>query len=113
MKTITLLDGTTIRDITNAKDTPYRLECYRRSAGNTSIHKLYRHCSWAKQEAEQLCIEKMENNGGHGYRVLSHSKQFFTVGYVVNYVEDCEVCPALLIDTGMNKYGIRLGKEGE
>ena len=47
------------------------------------VKDVYARPSIAKRRAEQNIINYLVDQGGYGYRVMSHDKQMFTVGYII------------------------------
>lgn len=47
-----------------------------------SLNQVYGKPSAEKTRADYECRIMMENEGGHGYRIIAHSRNFFTVAWI-------------------------------
>ena len=57
-----------------------------------------------KLRAERNILAYMLNNGGYGYRVMSHNSQMFTVGYIIHN----EKGKFFVYETAYNRYPLQL-----
>ena len=78
----------------------YFWNCYERSDTTTVLQAYRTKPSQAKENAERAILQEMCENGGTGYRILSHSGFVFTCGYL-RTVDDVQV---LTVHTKSNKY---------
>lgn len=78
---------------------------YRNYIGNpdkTDIYSVYARPSIAKVNAFRRCKEFAKKFGSDEIRILSHTCQFFTVGFV--YIEPTTGEYCFCVDTGRNIY---------
>ena len=88
----------TLRTATNRKGFYFWTD-YERS-DTDSVRSAYRtRPSIYKEQAEQAIINRMQEEGGHGYRILSHNTFGFTCGYLLDD-------NTLIVDTKDNTYKV-------
>ena len=68
------------------------------------VYDVYAKPSANKLRAERNILAYMLNNGGYGYRVMSHNSQMFTVGYIIRN----EKGKCFVYETAYNQYVIPL-----
>ena len=61
-----------------------------------SLNQAYGKPSTEKTRADYSCRMMMESEGGHGYRIIAHSRNFFTVAWIAGN--------ALRIETDTNSF---------
>ena len=61
-----------------------------------SLNQAYGRPSTEKTRADYQCRMMMESEGGHGYRIIAHSRNFFTVAWIAGN--------ALRIETACNSF---------
>ena len=79
----------------NTKKAQHFVNEYARAEYST-VNAFYKKPSYNKVCAEQKIFERMKNNGGYDYRVLSGNCSTFTAGYKTK--------SALIIETAYNTY---------
>lgn len=63
-----------------------------------SLNQAYRRPSTEKTRADYNCRMMMQEEGGHGYKIISHTHNFFTVAWIAGN--------ALRIETAYNSFEI-------
>lgn len=61
-----------------------------------SLNQAYRTPSTEKTRADYNCRIMMENENGHGYRIIEHSRYFFIVAWIAG--------DALRVETATNSF---------
>ena len=61
-----------------------------------SLNQAYGRPSTEKTRADYNCRMMMQSEGGHGYRIIAHSRNFFTVAWIAGN--------ALRIETACNSF---------
>lgn len=61
-----------------------------------SLNEAYGKPSTAKTRADHNCRMMMQEEGGHGYKIIEHSRNFFTVAWIAGN--------ALRIETASNSF---------
>ena len=79
----------------NTKKAQAYINAYNRS-DIYSINQAYGRPSTEKTRADYSCRMMMESEGGHGYKIISHSPHFFTVAWIAGN--------ALRIETAYNSF---------
>lgn len=79
----------------NTKQAERYINAYNRSDIFT-LREAYANPSTEKTRADYNCRMMMENEGGHGYKIIHHSGYFFTVAWIAGN--------ALRIETYRNSY---------
>ena len=81
------------------KNTTKQAERYINAYNSSDIYSLnqaYGKPSTEKTRADYSCRMMMESEGGHGYRIIAHSRNFFTVAWIAGN--------ALRIETATNSF---------
>lgn len=65
----------------NTKKAQYFIYAYR-NARYTSIYEAYTKPSTNKTRADYFCRKAMQDEGGQGYKIISASCHFFSVGWM-------------------------------
>lgn len=73
------------------------INAYNRSK-TYNLNQAYKNPSTAKTRADYSCRMMMENEGGHGYKIIRHSGYFFTVAWISG--------SSLRIETARNSFVI-------
>ena len=81
----------------NTKQAERYIDAYNRS-DISSLNQAYGKPSTEKTRADYNCRVMMENEGGHGYRIIAHSRNFFTVAWIAGN--------ALRVETACNSFVI-------
>ena len=68
------------------------------------VNDVYARPSTAKRRAEQNIINYLVDQGGYGYRVMSHNSQMFTVGYIIRNGKG----KFFVYETAYNQYVLQL-----
>lgn len=79
----------------NTKKAQAYINAYNRS-DIYSLNQAYGKPSAAKTRADYNCRIMMENESGHGYRIIEHSRNFFTVAWIAG--------DALRVETATNSF---------
>ena len=79
----------------NTKQAERYINAYNRS-NIYSLNQAYGRPSTEKTRADCFCRMMMEVEGGHGYRIIAHSRNFFTVAWIAGN--------ALRIETATNSF---------
>lgn len=73
------------------------------SANNDSVLKVYGRCSAEKINAENDIKQRMINENGYGYKVISYN----TFGFTCGYLQDVSnITKLLTVDTKENTYRV-------
>ena len=83
------------------KNTTKQAERYINAYNRSDIYSLnqaYRKPSTRKTRADYNCRMMMESEGGHGYKIISHSSDFFSVAWIAGN--------ALRVETACNSFVI-------
>ena len=81
----------------NTKQAERYINAYNRS-DIYSLNQAYGRPSTEKTRADYNCRMMMENEGGHGYKIIGYCRNFFTVAWIVGN--------ALRIETVSNSFVI-------
>ena len=81
----------------NTKKARAYINAYNRSE-IYSLNQAYRRPSHEKTRADYSCRMMMENEGGHGYKIIGYCRNFFTVAWIAGN--------ALRIETASNSFVI-------
>ena len=81
----------------NTKQAERYIDAYNRS-DIYSLNQAYGKPSTEKTRADYNCRMMMENEGGHGYKIIACSRNFFTVAWIAGN--------ALRIETACNSFVI-------
>ena len=79
----------------NTKQAARYIDAYNRSE-IYSLNQAYANPSTAKTRADYSCRMMMQEEGGHGYKIISHTHNFFTVAWIAG--------DALRIETAYNSF---------
>ena len=67
-----------------------------------SVYGAYKHPSDAKVRAERAILREMTQRNGWGYKVINHTCQHFTAGYLFTYPDTGAI--TLRVRTAQNAY---------
>lgn len=81
----------------NTKQAERYIDAYNRSR-IYDLHDAYGRPSTEKTRADYSCRMMMQSEGGHGYKIIAHSRNFFTVAWIAGN--------ALRIETAYNSFVI-------
>ena len=81
----------------NTKQAERYINAYNRSSIFT-LREAYANPSTAKTRADYSCRMMMQEEGGHGYKIIGYNCNFFTVAWIVG--------DALRIETASNSFVI-------
>ena len=81
----------------NTKKAQAYINAYNRSI-IFDIREAYANPSTEKTRADYSCRMMMQEEGGHGYKIIAHSRNFFTVAWIAGN--------ALRIETATNSFVI-------
>ena len=81
----------------NTKKAQAYINAYNRSS-IFDIREAYANPSTEKTRADYSCRMMMQEEGGHGYKIIAHSRNFFTVAWIAGN--------ALRIETATNSFVI-------
>ena len=81
----------------NAKQARHFIDAYNRSE-TYYLNQAYGKPSTAKTRADYNYRMRMQSEGGHGYKIIAHSRNFFTVAWIAGN--------ALRIETVSNSFVI-------
>ena len=79
----------------NTKKAQAFIDAYNRSS-MYDLHDAYGKPSTEKTRADYNCRMMMQEEGGHGYKIISHTHNFFTVAWIAGN--------ALRIETAYNSF---------
>ena len=79
----------------NTKQAKRYIDAYNRSE-IYSLNQAYGRPSTAKIQADYDCRRMMRREGGHGYKIIAHCRNFFTVAWIAGN--------ALRIETATNSF---------
>ena len=65
----------------NTKKARYFINAYNRSE-IYYLNQAYANPSTAKIQADYDCRRMMQREGGHGYKIIAHCRNFFTVAWI-------------------------------
>lgn len=79
----------------NTKQAERYINAYNRSSIFT-LREAYANPSTEKTRADYNCRMMMQSEGGHGYKIIAHCRNFFTVAWIAG--------DALRIETAYNSF---------